>query len=276
MDPHNLYIYNSLTSSKEKFKPLRKNSVGMYVCGPTVYNRVHIGNARPAVIFDTLFRLLADLYPKVTYARNITDIDDKIIQEASKNKEDIKGLSQRYTEAYYEDMKALNNLDPSISPLATEHIIEMIEMIEILIDKGHAYCSEDHVLFSVPSMPDYGKLSGKSLQDLIHGKRVKVAGYKKSPADFILWKPSNTDEPGWESPWGRGRPGWHMECSAMSKKHLGETIDIHAGGQDLIFPHHENEIAQSQCAHDGKVMAHYWMHNGFINIDGEKMAKSLY
>ena len=270
-----LYLYDSLSKEKREFVPINEDNVTMYVCGPTVYNRVHIGNARPAVIFDVLFRLLADLYPKVTYARNITDIDDKIIQEASKNKEDIKALSQRYTEAYYEDMKALNNLDPSISPLATEHIIEMIEMIEILIAKGHAYCSEDHVLFSVPSMPDYGKLSGKSLQDLIHGKRVKVAGYKKSPADFILWKPSNTDEPGWESPWGRGRPGWHMECSAMSKKHLGETIDIHAGGQDLIFPHHENEIAQSQCAHDGKVMAHYWMHNGFINIDGEKMSKSL-
>ena len=172
-------------------------------------------------------------------------------------------------------MKALNNLDPSISPLATEHIIEMIEMIEILINKGHAYCSEDHVLFSVPSMPDYGKLSGKSLRDLIHGKRVKVAGYKKSPADFILWKPSNIDEPGWESPWGRGRPGWHMECSAMSKKHLGETIDIHAGGQDLIFPHHENEIAQSCCAHDSKHMAHYWLHNGFVTMNDEKMSKSL-
>ena len=210
-----LYLYDSLCKEKREFVPINEDNVTMYVCGPTVYNRVHIGNARPAVIFDVLFRLLADLYPKVTYARNITDIDDKIIQEASKNKEDIKALSQRYTEAYYEDMKALNNLDPSISPLATEHIIEMIEMIEILLAKGHAYCSEDHVLFSVPSMPDYGKLSGKSLQDLIHGKRVKVAGYKKSPADFILWKPSNTDEPGWESPWGRGRPGWHMELSLI-------------------------------------------------------------
>ena len=274
-DAQVLKLHDSLTKSKRKFVPIDGSNVTMYVCGPTVYNRVHIGNARPAVIFDTLFRVLSDLFPKVTYARNITDIDDKIIKEAANRNEDIKTLSARYTQAYIQDMRSLNNLDPTITPLATEHISEMIDMISVLIDKGYAYVNDDHVLFSVSSMPGYGKLSGKSIEDLIHGKRVEVANYKMSPADFVLWKPSKNGEPGWDSPWGWGRPGWHIECSAMSEKHLGETIDIHAGGQDLIFPHHENEIAQSQCAHDGKTMANYWLHNGFINLDGEKMSKSL-
>jgi cysteinyl-tRNA synthetase len=247
----------------------------MYVCGPTVYNRVHIGNARPAVVFDTLYRLLQSLYPNVVYARNITDIDDKIMNAAAVLKEDISVLSSRYAQAYAEDMSELNNLEPSITPFATDHIPEMIEMTSLLIQKGHAYLSEGHVLFDVNSMEGYGKLSGRSVDEMLAGARVEVGSYKRFPGDFVLWKPSKSSEPGWDSPWGRGRPGWHLECSVMSEKHLGETIDIHAGGQDLIFPHHENEIAQSCCAHDGKPMANIWMHNGFINFDGEKMSKSL-
>lgn len=247
----------------------------MYVCGPTVYNRVHIGNARPAVVFDTLYRLLMSLYPNVQYARNITDIDDKIMQTAAALGEDITVLSTRYAEAYFDDMQALNNLPPSIVPYATQHIPEMIDMISRLVAKEHAYESEGHVLFAVQSMADYGKLSGRSLDDMLAGARVEVASYKKYAGDFVLWKPSADGEPGWDSPWGRGRPGWHLECSAMIEKHLGDSIDIHGGGQDLIFPHHENEIAQSCCAHDGKPFANVWMHNGFINIEGEKMSKSL-
>ena len=270
-----LSLYNSMTRSKQPFQPIDSERVTMYVCGPTVYNRVHIGNARPAVVFDTLYRLLMSLYPNVQYARNITDIDDKIMHTAAELGEDISVLSTRYAEAYFEDMQALNNLPPTIVPYATQHIPEMIDMISRLVAKGHAYESEGHVLFAVQSMADYGKLSGRSLDDMLAGARVEVASYKKYAGDFVLWKPSADNEPGWESPWGRGRPGWHLECSAMIEKHLGDSIDIHGGGQDLIFPHHENEIAQSCCAHDGKPMANVWMHNGFINIEGEKMSKSL-
>jgi len=270
-----LSLYNSMTRSKQPFQPIDSERVTMYVCGPTVYNRVHIGNARPAVVFDTLYRLLMSLYPNVQYARNITDIDDKIMHTAAELGEDISVLSTRYAEAYFEDMQALNNLPPTIVPYATQHIPEMIDMISRLVAKGHAYESEGHVLFAVQSMADYGKLSGRSLEDMLAGARVEVASYKKYAGDFVLWKPSANNEPGWESPWGRGRPGWHLECSAMIEKHLGDSIDIHGGGQDLIFPHHENEIAQSCCAHDGKPFANIWMHNGFINIEGEKMSKSL-
>jgi cysteinyl-tRNA synthetase len=270
-----LSLYNSMTRSKQPFQPIDSERVTMYVCGPTVYNRVHIGNARPAVVFDTLYRLLMSLYPNVQYARNITDIDDKIMHTAAELGEDISVLSTRYAEAYFEDMQALNNLPPTIVPYATQHIPEMIDMISRLVAKGHAYESEGHVLFAVQSMADYGKLSGRSLDDMLAGARVEVASYKKYAGDFVLWKPSANNEPGWESPWGRGRPGWHLECSAMIEKHLGDSIDIHGGGQDLIFPHHENEIAQSCCAHDGKPFANVWMHNGFINIEGEKMSKSL-
>ena len=270
-----LSLYNSMTRSKQPFQPIDSQRVTMYVCGPTVYNRVHIGNARPAVVFDTLYRLLMSLYPNVQYARNITGIDDKIMKTAAELGEDISVLSTRYAEAYFDDMQALNNLPPTIVPYATQHIPEMIDMISRLVAKAHAYESEGHVLFAVQSMADYGKLSGRSLDDMLAGARVEVASYKKYAGDFILWKPSADDEPGWDSPWGRGRPGWHLECSAMIEKHLGESIDIHGGGQDLIFPHHENEIAQSCCAHDGKPVANVWMHNGFINIEGEKMSKSL-
>ena len=270
-----LSLYNSMTRSKQPFQPIDSQRVTMYVCGPTVYNRVHIGNARPAVVFDTLYRLLTSLYPNVQYARNITDIDDKIMKTAAELGEDISVLSTRYAEAYFDDMQALNNLPPTIVPYATQHIPEMTDMISRLVAKEHAYESEGHVLFAVQSMADYGKLSGRSLDDMLAGARVEVASYKKYAGDFILWKPSADDEPGWDSPWGRGRPGWHLECSAMIEKHLGESIDIHGGGQDLIFPHHENEIAQSCCAHDGKPVANVWMHNGFSNIEGEKMSKSL-
>lgn len=277
-----LTLYNTLTRSKQPFTPIDSQRVTMYVCGPTVYNRVHIGNARPAVVFDTLYRVLKTLYPTVEYARNITDIDDKIINTAAELGEDISLLSTRYAEAYFADMAALNNLSPSIIPYATQHIPEMIDMVLRLVEKGHAYTVDNgiegeqgHVLFDVQSMPDYGALSGRSLDDMLAGARVEVAAYKKYAGDFVLWKPSADNEPGWDSPWGRGRPGWHLECSAMIEKHLGESIDIHGGGQDLIFPHHENEIAQSCCAHDGKPFANVWMHNGFINIEGEKMSKSL-
>ena len=270
-----LALYNSLSRSKEPFTPLDPERVTMYVCGPTVYNRVHIGNARPAVVFDTLFRVLQSQYPNVVYARNITDIDDKIMNTAAELGEDISVLSQRYAQAYFEDMAALNCLDPSIIPYATDHVPEMINMIERLMSKGHAYAAEGNVLFAVESMENYGELSGRSLDDMLAGARVDVPSYKRYAGDFILWKPSGHSEPGWDSPWGRGRPGWHMECSAMIEKHLGDTIDIHGGGQDLIFPHHENEIAQSCCAHDGAPFAKYWLHNGFINIEGEKMSKSL-
>ena len=270
-----LVLYNTLSRGKSAFQPIDPSRITMYVCGPTVYNRVHIGNARPVVVFDTLYRVLQSLYPTVVYARNITDIDDKIMATAAQLGEDISTFSERYAQAYFEDMAALNNLEPTITPYATQHIPEMISMTILLIAKGHAYESDGHVLFAVQSMENYGQLSGRSLDDMLAGARVEVAEYKRYAGDFVLWKPSSGEEPGWDSPWGRGRPGWHLECSVMAEKHLGKTIDIHAGGQDLIFPHHENEIAQSCCAHDGKPMANVWMHNGFINIDGEKMSKSL-
>ena len=277
-----LKLYNSLTRQKQKFEPIDAERITMYACGPTVYNFVHIGNARPAVIFDTVYRLLRSVYPNVIYARNITDIDDKIINKSNELSVDINVITKKYSEAYFDDMQALNTLTPDQTPYATDHIPEMIDMVQALVDKGHAYAADSqneadrgHVLFSVPSMPDYGQLSKRNLHEQEAGARVEVAGYKQYAGDFVLWKPSTDSEPGWDSPWGRGRPGWHLECSAMIKKHLGDTIDIHAGGHDLIFPHHENEIAQSCCANDGKPLANFWMHNGFINIDGEKMSKSL-
>lgn len=277
-----LKLYNSLTRDKQVFEPIDPERITMYACGPTVYNFVHIGNARPAVVFDTVYRVLRSLYPRVIYARNITDIDDKIINKANELSQDINVITKKYSEAYFDDMLALNTLAPDQIPYATDHIPEMIEMVQTLIDKGHAYAADSqieadkgHVLFSVTSMPSYGQLSNRNIDEQEAGARVEVAGYKKYAGDFVLWKPSADSEPGWDSPWGRGRPGWHLECSAMIKKHLGDTIDIHAGGHDLIFPHHENEIAQSCCANDGKALANFWMHNGFINIDGEKMSKSL-
>ncbi|MBB3063212.1 cysteine--tRNA ligase [Microbulbifer rhizosphaerae] len=269
-----LQLYNTLSGKKEIFKPLLEDRVRMYVCGPTVYNRVHIGNARPVVVFDTLYRLLKNRFSDVVYARNITDIDDKIMKAARDNGEEIGVLSTRFAQAYFEDMAALNNLEPDVTPYATEHLPEMIAMIERLVEKGHAYAAEGHVLFAVESMDGYGKLSKRSLDDMLAGARVEVAPYKKYAGDFVLWKPSKDDEPGWDSPWGRGRPGWHLECSAMIKKHLGDTIDIHGGGRDLTFPHHENERAQSCCA-NGVDFVRYWMHNGYVNIEGEKMSKSL-
>jgi cysteinyl-tRNA synthetase len=277
-----LKLYNSLTRQKQKFEPIDAERITMYACGPTVYNFVHIGNARPAVVFDTVYRVLRSVYPNVIYARNITDIDDKIINKSNELSLDINVITKKYSEAYFDDMQALNTLTPDETPYATDHIPEMIDMVQALVDKGHAYEADSqneddrgHVLFSVPSMPNYGQLSKRNLEEQEAGARVEVAGYKQYAGDFVLWKPSTDNEPGWDSPWGRGRPGWHLECSAMIKKHLGDTIDIHAGGHDLIFPHHENEIAQSCCANDGKALANFWMHNGFINIDGEKMSKSL-
>ncbi|MCV6628207.1 MAG: cysteine--tRNA ligase [Cellvibrionaceae bacterium] len=270
-----LHIYNTKKRKKEVFSPIDPAHIKMYVCGPTVYNYVHIGNARPPVVFDTLFRVLQLQYPKVSYARNITDIDDKIMASAKAEGVGIEVISERYTEAYAGDMAALNCLEPTFIPKATEHLPEMIAMVEALIAKGHAYESQGHVLFDVKSMHNYGELSNRKLEDMLDGARVEVADYKKYAGDFVLWKPSAGDEPGWQSPWGFGRPGWHLECSAMIKKHLGESIDIHGGGKDLIFPHHENEIAQSCCANDADEYVRYWMHNGYINIDGEKMSKSL-
>ena len=272
-----LHLHNTLTQQKEVFTPLDPNRVTMYVCGPTVYNFVHIGNARPVVVFDTLFRLLQRQYPNVVYARNITDIEDKINKAAKENGEPIRTLAERYATAYREDMGHLNNLQPTLEPYATDNIDAMIEQIQALIKNGHAYEAEGHVLFQVTTDKTYGKLSKRNMDDMIAGARVEVAPYKKEPADFVLWKPSSDDLPGWDSPWGRGRPGWHIECSAMINKHLGKTIDIHGGGQDLIFPHHENEIAQGTCCHEhgSEQFVRYWMHNGYLNIDGKKMSKSL-
>ena len=273
-DPQ-LTLYNTLTRQKELFEPLDPARVTMYVCGPTVYNHAHIGNARPAVVFDVLARVLRHLYPTVVYARNITDIEDKIIEKAADEGVDISVVTERYADIYRADMGALGVSRPDIEPLATQTIPEMIAMMERLIQNGHAYEAEGHVLFNVPSYPDYGQLSRRPMDEMIAGARVEVAPYKKNPADFVLWKPSSDDQPGWDSPWGRGRPGWHIECSAMVEKHLGETIDIHGGGIDLQFPHHENEVAQSQCAHGGKLFARFWLHNGFVNMNSEKMSKSL-
>ena len=270
-----LHITNTLTRQKEEFKPLDASHVQMYVCGPTVYDFAHIGNARPVVVFDVLYRLLKHLYPRVTYVRNITDVDDKIIAASMETGGPIDTITQRFADIYQEDMASLNALPPDVEPCATDHIPQMIAMMEKLIASGHSYAAEGHVLFSVQTMTDYGKLSRHSRNELIAGARVEIAPYKKDPADFVLWKPSDEDQPGWDSPWGRGRPGWHLECSAMSETHLGETFDIHGGGQDLIFPHHENEIAQSVCAHDGAPFVKYWVHNGYLTVGGEKMSKSL-
>jgi cysteinyl-tRNA synthetase len=268
-------IHNTLTRRKEDFEPLDPERVTVYACGPTVYNYAHIGNARPAVIFDLLFRVLSRRYPNVVYARNITDVDDKINAAAAEEGVSIDVISKRYAAIYHEDMAALGVGRPSIEPRATDHIGDIIAMIETLIQRDHAYVAEGHVLFEVENFDDYGQLSKRDMRELIAGARVDVAPYKKHPGDFVLWKPSSDDQPGWDSPWGRGRPGWHIECSAMSAKHLGEVIDIHAGGQDLVFPHHENEIAQSRCAHDTDVFARYWMHNGFVTVEKRKMSKSL-
>lgn len=269
-----LRLTNSAGSEKRVFTPVDPDHIRMYVCGPTVYNLVHIGNARPVVVFDTLFRVLQALYPKVTYARNITDIDDKIIVAARERGIDITVLTQEFTEKFRTDMAALNNLPPSIEPQATEHVDAMLDLAQRLIEKGHAYESEGHVLFDVTSMDDYGFLSGRQLDDMLAGARVEVASYKRHPGDFVLWKPSSDDEPGWDSDYGRGRPGWHIECSAMIHQHLGDNIDIHGGGRDLIFPHHENERAQSCCGYGGGFVG-TWMHNAYVDMDGEKMSKSL-
>lgn len=272
-----IYVYNTLAREKQKFEPIDPTNVRMYVCGPTVWDFAHIGNARPVVVFDTLFRLLRYVYGEdhVTYSRNFTDIDDKIMNRAAQEGTSIKAVSRRYEKIYTEDMATLGALEPTRTPRATEHLPEMIKMMRTLVEKGHAYEAEGHVMFHVPSMDNYGRLSGHSRDELVAGARVEVAPYKKDPADFVLWKPSTDDQPGWGSPWGRGRPGWHLECSCMIEKHMGETIDIHGGGQDLIFPHHENEIAQSECANGGKQFVNYWMHNGYLTVDGEKMSKSL-
>ncbi|GAB5449998.1 MAG: cysteine--tRNA ligase [Halioglobus sp.] len=269
-----LTLYNTMSGEKEPFEPLQPDAVSMYVCGPTVYNLAHIGNARPVVVFDVLFRLLQTHYGTVTYARNVTDIDDKIIAAAKQGGTSIDTVTEEFTRKYREDMAQLNALPPTLEPRATQNIAPMLTLTQTLIDREHAYESAGHVLFAVESMPDYGKLSHRSLDDMLAGARVEVAEYKRHPGDFVLWKPAADDEPGWDSPWGRGRPGWHLECSAMIHEHLGATIDIHGGGRDLIFPHHENEIAQSRCAHDGEYVR-YWMHNAYIDIDGEKMSKSL-
>ncbi|MDH5344414.1 MAG: cysteine--tRNA ligase [Gammaproteobacteria bacterium] len=267
-------LHDTLQGRKLPFAPLVDGEVTMYLCGPTVYNYAHIGNARPAVVFDLLARVLRRRY-KLTYARNITDVDDKIIAAATETGRPIDEITARYIKAYNDDMAALGVQMPDVEPRATQHIPEMIAMIDVLIGKGCAYEAGGHVLFDVTADPDYGQLSKRDVREMIAGARVEVAPYKRSPQDFVLWKPSPPELPGWDSPWGRGRPGWHIECSAMSKKHLGMTIDIHAGGQDLVFPHHENELAQSTCAHDGAPFARYWVHNGFLSMDSEKMSKSL-
>ena len=270
-------LYDTLTRSKRDFVPADPKRITMYVCGPTVYGRAHIGNARPAVVFDLLRRVLEHAYAdaEVIYARNVTDVDDKIIASAKEEGVDPSVITARYEQHYLEDMGALGVNPPTIAPHATQEIGPMIAMIEELSGKGHAYEAEGHVLFSVPSDPDYGALSKRDREGMIAGARVEVAPYKRDPADFVLWKPSPDDVVGWDSPWGRGRPGWHIECSAMIRAHLAETIDIHGGGLDLIFPHHENEIAQSRCAHGGAPLARYWVHNGFVDMGAEKMSKSL-
>lgn len=269
-----LRLTNTLTREKEIFEPRDPERITLYVCGPTVYNLAHIGNARPVVVFDMLYRVLRALYPRVIYARNITDIDDKIIAAARERKEGIEAVTQEFTEKYREDMAKLNTLPPDLEPRATDNIDPMQGLITQLIERGHAYAADRHVLFDVTSMSSYGALSGRNLDDMLAGARVEVASYKRSPGDFVLWKPSSQDEPGWQSPWGWGRPGWHLECSAMIRAHLGDAIDIHGGGRDLIFPHHENERAQSCCGYGGDFVR-YWLHNAYVDMDGEKMSKSL-
>ena len=270
-----LRLYNNLHRRMEAFQPLDPARVTMYLCGPTVYNYVHVGNARGPVVFDVLARLLRRRYPALVYARNITDVDDKINNAAKELGVPIGEITAKYTAAYRADMARLGVVPQDVEPHATAHIPQIIAMIEALIDSGHAYAAEGHVLFSVASYPDYGKLSRRPLDEMIAGNRIDVASYKKDPGDFVLWKPSTPDLPGWDSPWSHGRPGWHIECSAMAQAHLGETIDIHAGGVDLLFPHHENEVAQSTCAHGGKVFARFWVHNGMLDFGGRKMSKSL-
>jgi cysteinyl-tRNA synthetase len=272
-----LRLYNTLTRKKERFEPIDPANVRVYACGPTVYDHLHIGNGRMLVVFDVLFRLLRHLCgeDRVTYVRNITDVDDKINERAAERGIDIRALTDEMIAVFHADAKALGCLDPTIEPRATDHIAPMLEIIGKLVARGHAYAAEGHVLFDVPSDADYGKLSRRPLDEMIAGARVEVAPYKRSPTDFVLWKPSGPGEPAWDSPWGRGRPGWHLECSAMSWKHLGEIFDIHGGGIDLVFPHHENEIAQTCSAFGHDVMANYWMHNGHLQVEGEKMSKSL-
>jgi cysteinyl-tRNA synthetase len=270
-----LQLHNSATRRKERFVPLDDQHVRIYVCGPTVYDLAHLGNARPVVVFDVLARLLRRLYPRLTYARNITDVEDKIIDRSRESGESIGALTARTTADYHRDMAALGNLPPDVEPRATGTIPEMVAMIERLIANGHAYEAQGHVLFAVASFAAYGALSGRSPDELLAGARIEVAPYKRDAGDFVLWKPSTPEQPGWDSPWGRGRPGWHIECSAMSWKYLGPDFDIHGGGADLMFPHHENEVAQSVCAFPGSHFARYWMHNGMLLVDGEKMSKSL-
>ncbi len=269
-----IFLTNNLTNKKEQFIPKNKEKIGMYVCGPTVYDDPHIGNARPLVVFDILYKLLKNNFPNVTYVRNITDIDDKIIKSSQEQKISTKELTEKVTSSFLKDCKFLNCENPTHQPKATEHIDLMIEMITELIEKGFAYENQKHVYFEVKKFADYGKLSNKNLDELIAGSRIEISENKKNSEDFVLWKPSTDDEPFWDSPWGKGRPGWHLECSAMSKKFLGNEFDIHGGGIDLIFPHHENEIAQSRCANETKVFANYWIHNAFITMSNEKMAKS--
>ena len=270
-----LQIYDTFSNEKKLFEPIDSSNVRMYVCGPTVYDFPHVGNARPVIVFDLLFRLLRRIYgiDNVTYVRNITDVDDKIINAARENNEDIKSLTERTIKFFHDDANYIGALEPTFEPKATDHINDMIDIISCLIDKDYAYVAEDNVLFSANKFSKYGQLSGKNLDDMIAGSRVEVESFKRSSSDFVLWKPSKSSEPGWESPWGKGRPGWHIECSAMSEKLLGKNFDIHGGGQDLIFPHHENEIAQSECANNEK-FANYWLHNGFVNVEGNKMSKS--
>jgi len=270
-----LAFHNTLTRRKEAFQPIDPNHIRIYVCGPTVYDYAHIGNARPVVAFDVLYRLLRHLYPRVTYVRNITDIDDKINARAAVSGKTIREVTDVTARVFQEDMANIGALPPDHEPRATEHVAAMIAMTETLITKDHAYAAEGHILFNVPSMAEYGQLSRRNRDEQIDGARVEVAPYKRDPADFVLWKPSDADTPGWQSPWGFGRPGWHIECSAMSQSYLGEVFDIHGGGLDLIFPHHENEIAQSRCAFGTAGMANVWMHNGFVTVEGEKMSKSL-
>ena len=271
----NFRLYNTLNKEKESFSPIDKNEVKMYVCGPTVYSYAHIGNARPAVVFDVLYRLLKNIYPKVTYVRNITDVDDKINKVAKELRVPISNITNKYTDIYHQDMRSLCVLKPDYEPKVTENIEQIITMIEKILIKGNAYVNENHVLFDVTSYDAYGKLSNRDKEEMLSGARVEVADYKKYPGDFVLWKPSENEDPGWDSPWGYGRPGWHIECSAMVDKFLGQEIDIHGGGQDLIFPHHENEIAQSCCANENTRYAKYWIHNAYLKMEGEKMSKSL-
>ena len=273
---NNLRLTNSLSKKKEIFKPINPQNVSLYACGPTVYDSPHVGNARSLIVFDVLFRVLKILYnSNVTYVRNITDVDDKIIEAAKKIKKKIYEITNEITKIFHENCESLNCLKPSVEPKATDHIKEMIEMTSSLISKGFAYENKGHVYFAIDKFKDYGKLSNKNLDDLKTGARVEISDLKKNPMDFVLWKPSNKEDPGWESPWGRGRPGWHLECSVMSEKYLGKRFDIHGGGLDLIFPHHENEIAQSCCNNNTKNFANYWVHNGFLTFNKEKMSKSL-